>query len=158
MLNIVTGKINSSKTTTIFNIYKILNKGDGFISIKNMEGNTVHSYDILHLTTGEKRRLVIRDIYCEKDFVKCCQIGPYLFSESTVKAVETRIRDFIKQGVSPLFLDEIGLLEIDGMCFHNIFKEMLKSKSDVYVTVRQDLLLKILMKYKIDKYNLIHAK
>lgn len=158
MLNIVTGKINSSKTTTILDIYNSLKKGDGYISIKNMEKHIVHSYDILHLSTGEKKRLVVRDIYCEKDFVKCCQIGPYLFNESTVKEVEMKMSELIKQGVSPLFLDEIGLLELSGFCFHNIFKEMLLSKLDIFITVRTDLLDKILMKYKINEYKIIPTK
>lgn len=157
MLNIVTGKINSSKTNTILDIYKSLKKGDGFISIKNMNNNIVHSYDILHLATSEKKLLVIRDIYSEKDFVKCCQIGPYMFSESTVKDVEIKIRELIKQNVSPLFLDEIGLLELDDNCFHDIFLEMLMSKLEIYVTVRTELLDKILKKYKIDEYNLIQT-
>ena len=154
MLNIVTGRINSSKTTKITEIYNLLNKGDGFVSLKNMNGHLVHSYDILRLATNQKDRLVIRDIYSDSSFIKCCQIGPYLFSKKTVEYIENTFRELIKKQVSPLFLDEIGLLELDNLCFHNIFTEMLDSGLDIFVTIRKDLLEKMIEKYKIKEYNL----
>lgn len=110
MLNIVTGRINSSKTTKIAEIYNSQKKGDGFISLKTMKGLLVHSYDILRLATNEKKRLVIRDIYSEKNFEACCQIGPYLFSKETVEYIENTLRELIENKISPLFLDEVGLL------------------------------------------------
>ena len=154
MLNIVTGKINSSKTSKLIEIYNSLKIGDGFVSLKNMNDDIVHSYDILRLATNEKMQLVIRDIYSESSFVKCCQIGPYLFSKETVEHIENTFKKLIKNQVSPLFLDEIGLLELADLCFHNIFTEMLNSKLDIYITVRKDLLKRILEKYKIKEYNL----
>ena len=155
MLNIVTGKINSSKTSKIIEIYNSLEVGDGFVSVKNMNDNIVHSYDILRLATNEKKRLVIRDIYRDSSFVKCCQIGPYLFSKGTVEYIENTFRKLIKDQISPLFLDEVGLLELADLCFHDIFSEMLKSKLDIYITVRKDLLTRILEKYNIKEYNVI---
>lgn len=155
MLNIVTGRINSSKTTKIKEIYNNLKAGDGFISLKKMDGHTVHSYAALHLATNEKKILVIRDVYSDNSFIKCCQIGPYLFNKATVEYIEGKLRELIKNKVSPLFLDEIGLLELDNFCFHNIFKEMIESKLEIYVTIRKDLLNKIITKYNIEEYNLI---
>lgn len=155
MLNIVTGRINSSKTTKIKEIYNSLQLGDGFISLKNMNGNIVHSYDVLRLATNERRRLVIRDIYSEDKEEVCCQIGPYLFSTKIVDYIEDTIRELITNRVSPLFLDEVGLLELENLCFHNIFTEMLDSGLDIFVTIRKNLLKKILEKYNIKEYNLI---
>ena len=155
MLNIVTGRINSSKTTKITDIYNSLNKGDGFVSLKNMKGHLVHSYDVLRLATNEKRRLVIRDIYNEDKEEVCCQIGPYLFSTKIVGYIEDTLRELITNKISPLFLDEVGLLELENLCFHNIFTEMLDSGLDIFVTIRKDLLEKIIEKYKIKEYNLI---
>ncbi len=155
MLNIVTGRINSGKTTKITEIYNSLNKGDGFISLKTMNGHLVHSYDVLRLATNERRRLVIRDIYSEDKEEACCQIGPYLFSTKIVDYIEDTIRELITNKVSPLFLDEVGLLELENLCFHNIFTEMLDSGLDIFVTIRKGLLEKIIKKYNIKEYNLI---
>ena len=155
MLNIVTGRINSSKTTKIAEIYNSLNIGDGFISLKKMNGHLVHSYDILRLATNERKLLVIRDSFRDSDFRECCQVGPYLFNAETVKYIEDEMRNLINNKVSPLFLDEIGLLELDNLCFHNIFTEMLESGLDIYVTVRKNILDKILEKYNIEDYILI---
>jgi len=155
MLNIVTGRINSSKTTKIADIFNTLKLGDGFISIKNMNDSIVHSYDALQLSTNEKKLLIIRDVYSNPNFVKCCQIGPYLFNKDTVKYIENTLRVLMENQVSPIFLDEIGLLELDDLCFHNVFIELLESDLELYVTIRKDLLTKVIEKYKIDKYNLI---
>jgi nucleoside-triphosphatase THEP1 len=155
MLNIVTGRINSSKTTKITEIYNLTKKGDGFVSIKKMNNDLVHSYDVLRLATNERRRLVIRDIYSDDKEEVCCQIGPYLFSTKIVGYIEDTIRELITNKVSPLFLDEVGLLELENLCFHNIFTEMLDSGLDVFVTIRKDLLEKMIEKYKIKEYNLI---
>ena len=155
MLNIVTGRINSSKTTKITELYNLTKKGDGFVSIKKMNNDLVHSYDILRLATNERKRLVIRDIYKDYEEEVCCQIGPYLFSTQIVGYIENTIRELIKNKVSPIYLDEIGLLELDDLCFHNIFTEMLSSKLDLFVTIRKDLLKKVISKYKIKEYNII---
>jgi len=155
MINIVTGRINSSKTTKIKEIYNTKKQGDGFISIKKMNGHLVHSYTALRLSTNDKSLLVIRDIYQEDNFSKCCQIGPYLFNDETVKNIERTFDHLIKEKVSPLFLDEIGLLELDDQCFHQAFKKLLNSQLEIYVTIRKDLLEKVLRKYEIREYNLI---
>ncbi len=155
MINIVTGRINSSKTTKIKAIYDALRQGDGFIAIKKMNGHLVHSYDALHLATNEKKMLVIRDIYRDAKFVQCCQIGPYLFNKETVEMIEKTFQQLIEQKVSPLFLDEIGILELDNQCFHNLFIKLLEANVEVYVTVRKDLLKAVLKKYNIIEYKLI---
>ncbi len=155
MINIVTGRINSSKTTKIKEIYDTKKQGDGFISIKKMNGHLVHSYTALRLATNAKSLLVIRDLYRDDNFKKCCQIGPYLFNDETVKMIEKTFDGLIKDKTSPLFLDEIGLLELDDQCFHQLFKKLLSSKLEIYVTIRKDLLEKVLKKYKIIEYNLI---
>ena len=155
MINIVTGRINSSKTTKIKEIYNAKKIGDGFISLKKMNGHLVHSYDALRLATNERKLLVVRDIYRDDKFIKCCQIGPYMFSKKTVEDIEKTFEQLIDLKISPLFLDEIGLLELDNQCFHNIFTKMLEAKLEIYVTIRKDLLKAVLKKYNITEYNLI---
>ena len=155
MLRIVTGKINSGKTTTLGNIYKT-QKGDGFISVKNMKENMVHSYDILRLHTNETTPFVINENLVESDHVINCQIGPYLFLQHTLDYIEETLRELINKRVSPLYLDEIGQLELYDQCFHNIFTELLESKLDIYVVIREDLIDKVLIKYNITEYEILN--
>ena len=158
MLNIVTGKINSGKTTRMIELYKCHPSGDGFVSSKNMRGNMVHSYDILHLKTNEKRLFVIHQEFVKEMPKIACQIGPYLFLQETLDFIYDAYRNMIKQGVAPLFIDEIGMLELHDQAFHDIFKELLESNSDIYAVIREDLIDDIIQKYSIKNYKMISHK
>lgn len=155
MIHIVTGKINSGKSARLGSIYKELKKGDGFISVKRMHYDKVHGYEIMRLSTKVFHPLVIREEFSHQKMNVSCQIGPYLFLEDTLKHVEQEIETMINNSISPLFLDEIGQLELYDKCFNNIFKKMVESDADVYITVREDLIDQILSKYQINEVDII---
>lgn len=157
MLNIVTGKINSGKTTRLLNIYKTTGSGDGFISIKNMRGSLVHSYDILRLSNHYKRQFVVHDQFLDRKLDIACQIGPYMFLEDTLDYIYDEYRKMIKQGISPLYIDEIGMLELHDQAFHQIFKELLESHLTIYAVIRKDLIEDVLKKYSIKEYTIIQS-
>jgi nucleoside-triphosphatase THEP1 len=54
-----------------------------------------------------------------------------------------------------IFLDEIGPLELAGKGFDGILQKMLKSRSNIYITVREDLIQDVVTRYDIKKYQLI---
>lgn len=155
MINIVTGKINSGKTTKILEIYNQLKLGDGFVSVKNMDNDKVHSYDLLRLSTYEKIKFVFRKEYMPKDFKSSSVVGPYFFSKRAIEYVYEVLNYAIINNISPLFLDEIGLLELNNECFHDIFRFMLRSKLDIYFTVNDKNFDDVIKKYKITEYNVI---
>ncbi len=155
MVNIITGKINSGKSTTIANIYHENKKGDGFISIKRMHYDRVHGYEIMKLSDKSMKLLVIRDEFKTKDYEIACQIGPYLFLQDTLDYVEKEIKKMIKNKISPIYLDEIGQLELYDQCFNNIFLEIIKANIDCYITVREDLIPKVIKKYQLQEVKII---
>lgn len=155
MIHIVTGKLNSGKSTKLGSIYNQLQKGDGFISVKRMHYDKVHGYEIMRLSTKTFYPLVIREEFSHEKMDVACQIGPYLFLEDTLKLVEQEIETMINNSISPIFLDEIGQLELYDKCFNNIFKKMVNSNLDVYITVREDLVDQIVDKYQINEVNII---
>lgn len=155
MVHIVTGKINSGKSTVITSIYNKLKKGDGFISVKKMSDKKVHSYNIMKLSDNSQKLFVIRDEFLKEEKEISCQIGPYLFIKDALEYIETEIRKMIKMKISPIFLDEIGQLELYDQCFHNIFEEILSSNTDCYITIREDLVDKVIDKYQIKEVKII---
>jgi len=155
MIHIVTGKINSGKSTTISDLYNKIQQGDGFISVKRMHYHKVHGYDIMQLSTKHTLPLVIREEYARKEHDIVCQIGPYLFLKDTLTYIEDSFRQMIASNIEPLFLDEIGQLELYGKCFDTIFKEIIQSNSECYITVREDLVEEILKNYGIKDYKII---
>lgn len=158
MIHIITGKINDSKTTKLLDIFYSMENGDGFVALKKMKNDLVYGYVALHLSTGDQYPLTIREDFKDEEFVSCCQVGPYLFYKPTIDLIEEKIRGMIQKRVSPIFLDEIGILELNNQCFANIFQEMVDSKLDLYVTIRRSLVEEIIERYQITEYHLIESK
>lgn len=157
MINVITGKINSGKTTKIIDVYDKSQQGDGFVSIKNMIGDKVHSYEIMQLSTREKRLLVLREDFLTDSWCESCKIGPYSFSKDTLDYIEKTMRNFIKNKISPVYLDEIGPLELQNECFHKIFMELLDNNCELYITIRKDSLADIIRKYNLSsKINILN--
>lgn len=156
MVNIITGSINSGKTNYLIQLYNNLQLGDGFVSIKNMDNHKVLGYDVMCLSTKEKRSLVLNKDYVLAEWQECCSIGPYSFSKEAVDFVESRLRKLMVNKVTPIFLDEIGPLEIQGQCFHQIFLELLNSGCELYITVRENSIMEVIQKYQIQHKKLIH--
>lgn len=155
MIHIVTGKMNSGKSTTLGNIYRELKKGDGFISVKSMHYDKVYGYETMRLSNNESYPLVIREEFAHKNIKVVCQIGPYLFLEDTLQIVEDQIDQMIQNKVSPIFLDEIGQLELYDKCFDSIFRKMVESNLELYITVREDLVQNVIDKYQLQEVDLI---
>jgi len=155
MIHIVTGKMNSGKSTKLGSIYNELQKGDGFISVKRMHYDKVHGYEVMRLSSKAFHPLVIREEFSHSSIDIACQIGPYLFLSDTLKHVEKEIDAMIKHSISPIFLDEVGQLELYDQCFGNILKKMVESGLELYITVREDLVNQIIEKYKINQVDII---
>jgi len=155
MIHIVTGKMNAGKSTTLGSLYNQIQKGDGFISVKCMHYDKVHGYEIMQLSNKAFYPLVIRDEFSHQNMEIACQIGPYLFLKDTLTRIEKDIKTMIENKVSPIFLDEIGQLELYDQCFNSIFSKMVKSNLELYITVREDLVDKIIEKYKLQQVDII---
>ncbi|WP_157950185.1 nucleoside-triphosphatase [Vallitalea okinawensis] len=158
MVNIITGSINSGKTSRLLKLYKDIGRGDGFISYKNMKGNIVLGYDVMQLSNGQRQPIVRRKDNLAVDWHECCEIGPYSFSNDAITWVEKTLRQLRKENVSPIYLDEIGPLELNNQCFHKIFKELLGENCELYISVRQDSLSEVIHKYQIKEKRLIYTK
>lgn len=155
MIHIVTGKINSGKSTRMLALYQQLKTGDGFLSIKRMHYDKVHGYDIMKLSTQETKPIVIREEFIRKDLDILCQIGPYLFLKETVDFVSKSIQKMIDEHVYPVFLDEIGQLELNDLCFHPIVQKMVEGDIESYISVKEDLVEQVIQKYQIEDYEII---
>jgi nucleoside-triphosphatase THEP1 len=168
MVYIISGGINTGKTTAIEHLYHDFNgltsingqsdytrlnmHSDGFISVKKMNGLEVVGYKVKQLSNGHSMDLILRDKYITKDFEVACKIGPYCFSAPALKWVEICVKDMIGFKMEAIFIDEIGMLELDGKGFDKVIIKILESGADLYITVRGDLIAAILHHYNIKKY------
>jgi len=154
MVTIITGKINSGKSTKVRKHFQDNLLGDGFVSKKIMIGDKVFGYNILKLSTKQETLFVIRDEFLDEEKEITCQIGPYLFLKETLDYIEDEISFLIENNISPIYLDEVGQLELYDKCFDNILKKILDSNCDLVIAVRDDLLEEVVNKYGIKEYQI----
>lgn len=164
MVKIITGKINSSKTTRITEHYLECKKGDGIISKKVMQDNKVFGYKASRLSDNLEFSFMIHedfynnDLYPEVDVFDnkfSSQIGPYKVFTKAMKKVNSIYKDLIRRKVAPLYFDEVGKLEIEKNGFYKMIKKALKNDVDIIFTAREDLVEEIVDIFNISNYEII---
>lgn len=152
MVKIIVGDINSGKTSRLLKIYETMDKADGFIAVKTMMDHKVLGYDMLKLSTKEKRSFIVKDTMLPEGFKTLCKMGPYCFSKDTLEWVEKSLREMVAHGINSIFLDEIGPLELEGQCFDGILEELMDLGCQLYITVRSKALDGVIDRYNIREY------
>ena len=156
-MNIIfTGKINEGKTTALKNHYEKNQLGDGFISVKKMINDRVHSYISTRLSTKEEKVILVHEQFFSKDFLVAGKIGPYIINLLTLETIEKSIMKMIASQVDPIYLDEIGVLELKGYGYDYIFRKMIHSKLSFIISVREDLVDEVISKYQLKDVQTIH--
>lgn len=157
MITIVTGKINSGKTTTMLKHYQTHQQGDGFVSIKHMNHGDVDFYTMRRLSNGEERVLLIHEKSALFESPSSVNIGPYHVVQSTIQWVENEMRDMISKKISPLYLDEIGSLELNQQGFHPVLVDMLDSSLNLVLVIRDRFVDDVIKDYNLKNISIIHT-
>jgi nucleoside-triphosphatase THEP1 len=157
LVTIVTGGIDSCKTTKLTSLYAESGRGDGFAMIKRMAGRHVRGYDARRLATGVETPLVYRSGFEPDGLEVACAIGPYLFAEAPFRAVKEELRAMITNGVAPIYFDEIGELELAGSGFDDVLKELVASGLDLVVVVRDEFVSRVVARYGLSEVRLVDS-
>lgn len=155
MVHIVTGSINSGKTTKLLSLYKELKTGDGFILPKvYIEGN-YSGQQIVRLSTGASRPFSFKDGYIPICWNERYRYDVYSFSEEGFDFASAIAQDIVSNNISPVFIDEIGPLELQEKGFFKILSQLLLESNTVYISVRQTHVENVVEKFTIVNYDLI---
>ena len=134
MVYLITGPKNAGKTTKLLNLYKE-KKGGGIASIKgNKDG--YRYYNMVFLGSALSPLLLATEdpsALNEKGFFK---FKRFYFNQSAFKNAYIYITQLIALRISPIFLDEVGELELNGNGFHKTCLKLINLRTDVYITVR----------------------
>lgn len=149
MITIVTGKMNEGKTTALKKLYHDQKKGDGFISEKRMADQRVHSFTSVRLSSQEQKVLMLHEYFYSESFVSAGKIGPYFINLFTMDWIEKSILKMIENHIEPIYLDEIGVLELRGYGYDRIFRKMVDSGLDLFISVREDLVSQVIDTYEL---------
>ena len=154
-LYIITGKVSQGKTTKLLSIYNDIKKGDGFYNSKIYLKDSYAGQEIVRLSSGESRLLALKRGFIPKVWDEEYSYNVFSFSKSGINFAEMIINDIIEKDISPIFIDEIGPLELQEKGFYNIFKNCLKISTDIYVVIRESCVDEVVEKFSIRNFKII---
>ncbi|HPS59393.1 MAG TPA: nucleoside-triphosphatase [Spirochaetota bacterium] len=155
MINIICGKKDTGKTAKIKSIYMEERNGDGFITQKIFTGSTFCGYEIIRLSTGESVRQSLKSGLFPCHETPLYTRGPFSFFRDGFSFADRIIDDIILKEISPVFIDEIGPIELQGKGHHDCFEKLIKTDRTIYFTVRDWCLDQVISSFSLEKYNLI---
>jgi len=155
MVTIVTGKVNAGKSTFLLQHYQKHGKGDGFISKKILKDEKTFGFASIRLSTKEEKPWMIHDDFYHNEFVHSGRIGPYRVNLDHLKEIENAIGTMIARGVHPIYLDEIGRLELSGKGYDAILRKLFASHLDIIIAVREDLTPLVIEHYRLADCSII---
>lgn len=161
MLNIVTGPVNSGKTSLMKRIYCGFEPGtaDGIVSEKVFVGERFTGYRLARLCNGQAVLLAVKQAEYHNQFTAACRYGDFVFSQEGILFCEGIMEGLlVDPDIKVVFLDEAGPLELQGRCFDTIIRRLLTSDKVLYITVRECCVEDFVGRYKIDGYRLIRAQ
>ncbi len=155
MVHIVTGTVNSGKTTKLLSLYKELKTGDGFILPKVYIDGTYIGQQVVRLSTGAGKPFSFKEGYIPAYWNEKYRYDIYSFSREGFDYVFNIADDIIQNNISPVFIDEIGPLELQGKGFSEILSQFLLLNSTIYISIRETLLKSVIERFNIKSYDLI---
>lgn len=156
MVTIITGDKNTGKTRFLEHWYNLDTTGIGFCSPKVLSNSgELCGYDLLFFP--EKKRLpFIRlaspaDRYDAEKIVK----GRFAFSLPAIEAAHQHIKTACHSASTPIWIDEIGALELSGEGFDTLFRHALRHYKDIRVIFRKHLVNELIERYSIECYRVV---
>jgi nucleoside-triphosphatase THEP1 len=156
MIYIITGEINSGKSSYLRYLFHQNRTGDGFYNRKIFLDSTYIGQEMVHLSTGAICPFSYRLEHVPVPWDELFTYQDYSFSHNGFLFC----RDIINHAVynlEPFYIDEIGPLELQEKGLFLDFKELLQTKKDIYVVIRDRCLSDVLEKFKIDHYTILKS-
>ena len=154
---IITGGINSGKTSELLSIYRRTGQGDGFINVKIYKAGLYIGQRIIRLSTGESEVFSLKEGFIPYGWEEEYQHDIYSFSKRGMDLARKITDDIIRQSIDPVYIDEIGPLVLQMKGLYDIFSEILGKRIMVYVSVRNSCLAHIIKFFNIRYYRIIEV-
>lgn len=157
MVHILTGGRDCGKTRAIERLFSDQGRGDGVISPKRFLNGHFNGYNVRRLSTGEELPLAEICPSARGEWDEICRLGNFSFSGKGFSFANSALDEMSRNGVTPLFIDEVGLLELQGHGFVSIDK-VFASAADVYIAVRDKYTQKVIEKYTLSDHTIIRIE
>ena len=150
-INIISGKIDCGKTTKLLQMYTKINLGDGFALKKNYIKGEYVGQQVVRLSTGESKDFSFREGFAPKEIDLVYAYKNYSFTKEGLCFAEKIIMELIENNVEPIFMDEIGPLELQEKGFYKIFLLLLQTEKEIFVVIRDSCLENAIQKFHLNR-------
>jgi nucleoside-triphosphatase THEP1 len=155
MITIFSGGKNAGKTTAILDHFRRTGTGDGLASIKVVEDDVLVGFDLMRLTSLQRMRLARVPENAPGSWVQLLQHGSYVFDTAAFDYAIAAVQEIIRSGISPVYLDEVGKLELGGSGFDRAMMLVVNSGVDAVLTVRDLNVEAVVRRYEITDYRVL---
>jgi nucleoside-triphosphatase THEP1 len=150
----VTGEVDSGKTARLLSIYRKLGSGDGFINAKIYTEGCFIGQRIIRLSTGESEIFSAISGFTPLEWDEVYKFGNFSFSEKGQAFARNTMDSIVECGIEPVFIDEIGPLELQKKGFYDILSILLRTKKEIYAVIRNSCIVSVLKEFGINRYDI----
>lgn len=149
MIYIISGDAHSGKTRRIKELYKQWG-GDGVISEKIFLEHRFVGYYLTRLSTDEKLEAIYKKDNKPSNWVSSFENVRFSFKQDRFNMALRWLEDMMQEGVTPIYIDEIGRVEIEkSLGFHSIIDRLVESELDIYIVIRESNIKSFVAKYNV---------
>ena len=142
---IVSGPIQTGKTTRLFEFVRTKTSVDGILA------PVIDNKRTLYHISSKQLKILEAELAGEKTI----HVGKYSFYKKTFNWANKKLIESFYAKPEWLIIDEVGKLELKNEGLHSAINEILnyrnESETKIILVVREYLLEKVLEKYKIEK-------
>ena len=157
MITIVTGAENSGKSSFLESWFDQGKQGLGALSVKRYKKGIFYGYNLMQLP--EKEIIPLNCLVNANDQIgpETLINGPFIYYQTSFLWVEERLMPRICPGMKePLWLDEIGKLELQEKGFNTLLRKAIDTHCELRFAVPETLLNDVIDKYKIQEAKIIN--
>lgn len=156
MIYIISGPINTGKTSWLLQDFKKYPDSDGFACRKVRENGEHIGYELVHLKSGETCQFIRKIEHIPENWNEGFRLGcHYSFNCEGLSFADKIAENALSNGIQRFYLDEVAHLELRGEGFSEILKKLVAAKIDLVLVVREALVEKLTQAYGISAYKVI---
>lgn len=156
MVTIITGDKDIGKTTFLLRWQAMEGRGTGFCSRKTWERGVFTGYELLFFPDRQPLPFIRPIATGKTDYRTQIMWHQFLFDSSVFSEVFQRIEAAsVADNSQPVWIDEMGRLELSGQGFDSLFRYALTHFTDIRVVFRKRCLKELIAHYQLNDYRVI---
>ena len=149
-VTIISGDKDAGKTTALIDFYNKQAQGDGVASVKVYHEGRMIGFDLHRLATAESTPFARVPDMLPKRWSETIIQGRFSFSQMGFDFARSIIQETIDQGRGPVYIDEIGKMELTGYGFDSLLTTVIGAGIDLVLCVRD-----INVQAVVERYGLV---